>query len=131
MSKAGLRITMIGLGLPFGLGIILITFSRDATMLLIGRFLYGLSSGAFGLLVPSYTSETAEPRIKGAMGSLLVAMIITILASCGGTHAQEPKISLSYSDITPQLTVNTSQGISDFTSSIFNPSLLRSQSLIH
>ena len=77
MSKVGLRITMIGLGLPFGLGIILITFSRDATMLLIGRFLYGLSSGAFGLLVPSYTSETAEPRIKGAMGSILnVALVL-------------------------------------------------------
>ena len=76
MSKVGIRLTMIGLGLPFGLGILLITFSRDAAMLLIGRFLYGLSSGAFGLLVPSYTSETAEPRIKGAMGSLLNVAVV-------------------------------------------------------
>ena len=45
-------------------------------MLLIGRFLYGLSSGAFGLLVPTYTSETAEPRIKGAMGSLLNVAVV-------------------------------------------------------
>ena len=76
MAKLGIRMTMIGLGLPFGLGILLITFSRDVAMLLIGRFLYGLSSGAFGLLVPSYTSETAEPRIKGAMGSLLNVAVV-------------------------------------------------------
>ena len=67
---------MIGLGLPFALGILLITFSVDVTMLLFGRFLYGLSTGAFGLLVPSYTSETAEPRIKGAMGSLLNVAVV-------------------------------------------------------
>lgn len=76
MSKLGIRKTMIGLGLPFGIGIVLITFSKDVSMLLIGRFLYGLSSGAFGLLVPTYTSETAEPRIKGAMGSLLNVTVV-------------------------------------------------------
>ena len=68
--------TMILLGLPFGLGILLITFSTNVVMLLTGRFLYGLSSGAFGLLVPTYTSETAEPRIKGAMGSLLNLLVV-------------------------------------------------------
>ena len=46
-------------------------------MLFIGRLLYGFSSGAFGLLVPSYTSETAEPSIKGALGSLQ-QLIVTL-----------------------------------------------------
>ena len=38
----------------------LITFAEYVSMLFIGRLLYGFSSGAFGLLVPSYTSETGQ-----------------------------------------------------------------------
>ena len=76
MSKIGVKLTMISLGLPFALGILLLTFAQNAAMLLTGRFLYGLSTGAFGLLVPTYTSETAEPRIKGAMGSILNCVIV-------------------------------------------------------
>ena len=75
MSKIGVKLTMISLGLPFALGILLLTFAQNAAMLLTGRFLYGLSTGAFGLLVPTYTSETAEPRIKGAMGSILNCVV--------------------------------------------------------
>ena len=58
-------------------GILLITFAEYVSMLFIGRLLYGFSSGAFGLLVPSYTSETAEPAIKGALGSLQ-QLIVTL-----------------------------------------------------
>ena len=58
-------------------GILLITFADYVSMLFIGRLLYGFSSGAFGLLVPSYTSETAEPSIKGALGSLQ-QLIVTL-----------------------------------------------------
>ena len=76
MSKIGVKLTMISLGLPLALGILLLTFAQNAAMLLTGRFLYGLSTGAFGLLVPTYTSETAEPRIKGAMGSILNCVIV-------------------------------------------------------
>ena len=76
MSKIGIKWTMILLGLPLSLALLLLTFAKNTAMLLTGRFLYGLSSGAFGLLVPSYTSETAEPRIKGAMGSLLNVVMV-------------------------------------------------------
>ena len=70
MSKFGKKWTMISLGLPFAGGIILIMLAKNSAMLIIGRLFYGFSSGAFGLLAPSYTSETAEQSIKGALGSL-------------------------------------------------------------
>ena len=70
MGKIGKKWTMIALGFPLALGLLLLTFAEFVPMLFVGRFLYGFSGGAFGLLVPSYTSETAEPRIKGALGSL-------------------------------------------------------------
>ena len=63
MGKIGKKWTMIGMGAPFALGILLIMFAENSAMLIIGRLLYGFSSGAFGLLVPAYTSETAEQSI--------------------------------------------------------------------
>lgn len=77
MGWLGKKWTMISLGAPFALGILLITFAKNSAMLIIGRLLYGFSSGAFGLLVPSYTSETAEQSIKGALGSLQ-QLIVTL-----------------------------------------------------
>merc|ERR1719369_1083457 len=75
---------MILLSLPFTAGLIFIIcaeYAKDSyvgqskvtwamIMLFIGRLLTGLAGGAFGLLAPSYTSEIAEPTIKGALGSL-------------------------------------------------------------
>ena len=36
----------------------------------VGRILTGIGGGAFALAVPLYVSETAEVRIRGALGSL-------------------------------------------------------------
>lgn len=84
MPRIGQRWTMILLSLPFIAGLVFIIcaeYAKDSyigqsevtwamIMLFIGRLLTGLSGGAFGLLAPSYTSEIAEPSIKGALGSL-------------------------------------------------------------
>ena len=77
MGRLGKKWTMILLGIPFAAGILLIMFAKNSAMLIIGRLLYGFSSGAFGLLVPAYTSETAEKSIKGALGSLQ-QLIVTL-----------------------------------------------------
>ena len=83
MGKIGKKWTMIALGIPFATGVLLLTFAKNIPMLYIGRLLYGFSGGAFGLLVPSYTSEIAEPRIKGALGSLQ-QLIVTLGVLCVG-----------------------------------------------
>ena len=70
MPRIGKKWTMIILALPFIAGWVLIVFAVNAPMLYIGRLLTGFAAGAFGLLAPSYTSEIAEPNIKGALGSL-------------------------------------------------------------
>ena len=83
MGLIGKKWTMIAMGLPFALGVVLITFAKNVPMLFIGRLLYGFSGGAFGLLVPSYTSEIASPSIKGALGSLQ-QLIVTLGVLCVG-----------------------------------------------
>lgn len=90
MGKIGKKWTMIGMGAPFALGILLIMFAENSAMLIIGRLLYGFSSGAFGLLVPAYTSETAEQSIKGALGSLqqLIVTLGVLFVGVLGKYAE-------------------------------------------
>ena len=90
MGRIGKKWTMIGMGAPFALGILLIMFAENSAMLIIGRLLYGFSSGAFGLLVPAYTSETAEQSIKGALGSLqqLIVTLGVLFVGVLGKYAE-------------------------------------------
>jgi MFS family permease len=88
MPRLGKKWTMIILALPFIAGWLMIIFSVNAPMLYIGRLLTGFSAGAFGLLAPSYTSEIAEPSIRGALGSLqqLVATLGVLFVTVVGKY---------------------------------------------
>ena len=86
MSILGKKWTMIGMGLPFTLGILLIVFAQNPAMLITGRLLYG-SSGAFAVLVPAYTSETAEQSIKVMMMLMMIMMMMmSIKGALGSLH---------------------------------------------
>jgi len=43
---------------------------QNLPCLIIGRFLYGLASGAFSVFCPKYISETSPIEVKGQAGSL-------------------------------------------------------------
>ena len=88
MPRIGKKWTMISLSVPFIIGWILVTSSVNVAMLYIGRLLTGFSGGAFGLLAPSYSSEIAEPSIRGALGSLqqLVATFGVLFVTVSGKY---------------------------------------------
>lgn len=48
----------------------LITFIESFTFLLVGRFIYGLSSGIFSVYCPKFISEVAPVEINGPAGGL-------------------------------------------------------------
>lgn len=56
----GRKLTMLLLVIPFTLGWALVTFATNLSMLYIGRFLLGISGGAFCVTAPTYTGECDE-----------------------------------------------------------------------
>ena len=70
----GRRYTMMGLCVPMIIGGVLQTISRDIhwfPCMLIGRALTGIGSGIFTVLAPMYVSETAVPKLRGALSNML------------------------------------------------------------
>ena len=90
MSRFGKKWTMISLGVPFAIGIVMIMVAQSSVVLIIGRLLYGFASGSYALLVPSYTSELSEQSIKGALGSLqqLMATFGVLLVGILGKYLE-------------------------------------------
>lgn len=56
----GRKLTMLLLIIPFTLGWALVTFASNLSMLYVGRFLLGVSGGAFCVTAPTYTGEYNE-----------------------------------------------------------------------
>lgn len=69
MDYLGRKKTMLLLVPPFVLGWLLIAFATSFPMLLAGRFITGLTGGAFCVTAPTYTSEIAEDSIRGKVGT--------------------------------------------------------------
>ena len=88
MPKIGPKWTMISMSIPALIGFILLVLpdllddgeSDTVWLFYIGRILSGLGGGAFSLAAPSFVSEIAEPRIRGALGSLMQFQVTAGLA---------------------------------------------------
>ncbi|KAF7389254.1 hypothetical protein HZH66_010391 [Vespula vulgaris] len=83
----GRRISMLILTVPFTIGWLCIIFADSVTMFYIGRFITGLSGGAFCVTAPMYTAEIAESAIRGSVGSYfqLLLSVGILLAYLLGT----------------------------------------------
>ncbi|KMQ88790.1 facilitated trehalose transporter tret1-like protein [Lasius niger] len=78
----GRKTAMLLMVVPFTIGWLLIIFSNSVLMFYFGRFITGLSGGAFCVAAPLYTSEIAESEIRGTLGSYFQLMLtIGILIS--------------------------------------------------
>lgn len=78
----GRKIAMLLMVVPFTVGWLLIIFSNSTLMFYLGRFITGLSGGAFCVAAPLYTSEIAESEIRGTLGSYFQLMLtVGILSS--------------------------------------------------
>ena len=74
----GKKWTLISVSIPFMLGWLLLVLARNSAMLLVGRFITGFCGGMFVLAAPAYSSEIAETKYRGALGTMMQLMI-----SCG------------------------------------------------
>jgi len=78
----GRKTAMLLMVVPFTAGWLLIICSNSLLMFYFGRFITGLSGGAFCVAAPLYTAEIAESEIRGTLGSYFQLMLtIGILAS--------------------------------------------------
>lgn len=71
------RRSLVLLSVPFLAGWLLLLLVRSYAALLLGRLLTGLAGGAFVLAAPAYSAEIAEPRYRGALGSLMQLVLST------------------------------------------------------
>lgn len=71
----GRKTSMLVLVVPFTVGWVMIIWSQSVVMFYIGRFITGLSGGAFCVTAPLYTSETSEAAIRGSLGSYFQLML--------------------------------------------------------
>jgi sugar porter (SP) family MFS transporter len=70
------RTIMIG-AMIFAIGTIGCTFSPNATIFVISRTIVGIAVGATSATVPTYLSELAPSRVRGALSSLNQLMIVS------------------------------------------------------
>lgn len=71
----GRRMAMLLMVVPFCVGWLLIIFSNSLIMFYFGRFITGVSGGAFCVAAPLYTAEIAESSIRGTLGSFFQLML--------------------------------------------------------
>lgn len=70
MDLLGRKRSLIITEIPALLGWILITFAVDVRMIYAGRFFVGLGSGMVGAPARVYTSEVAQPHLRGMLTAL-------------------------------------------------------------
>lgn len=71
----GRKPAMLLLVVPFIIGWSLIIWSDSILMFYAGRFITGLSGGAFCVTAPMYTAEIGESNIRGRLGSYFQLML--------------------------------------------------------
>ncbi|XP_076637093.1 facilitated trehalose transporter Tret1-like isoform X5 [Colletes latitarsis] len=82
----GRKYAMLLMVIPFTIGWLLIILANSVSMFYIGRFITGISGGAFCVAAPMYTAEIAESSIRGSLGSyfqLLLTVGILLSYSLG------------------------------------------------
>lgn len=73
----GRKHSMLLMVVLFSLGWLLIIFANSVTMFCIGRFVTGLSGGAFCVAAPMYAAEIAEKEIRGTLGAYFQLLLTT------------------------------------------------------
>lgn len=68
---------MLLIAVPCFLGWMIISFAQNIAMIYAGRFITGFCGGAFTVAVPTYVSEITDERVRGALGTVMILMIVT------------------------------------------------------
>ncbi|WP_279581153.1 MFS transporter [Fodinicola feengrottensis] len=76
-DRLGRRQTIMLAAVIFALGTLGCTFAPNVTVLVISRFIVGIAVGCSSATVPTYLSELAPARIRGALSTLNQLMIVS------------------------------------------------------
>ncbi|WP_256680704.1 sugar porter family MFS transporter [Pseudomonas sp. LTJR-52] len=76
-DRLGRRRTIILVGIVFALGSILSAVSPNVTLLILSRFLLGLSAGSSTQIIPVYIAEVAPPQHRGKLVVLFQFMVVS------------------------------------------------------
>lgn len=71
----GRKLSMLSLIIPFTIGWALLIWPNGVEMMYAGRFMVGIAGGAFCVAAPMYTSEIAETKIRGSLGTFFQLMV--------------------------------------------------------
>ncbi|XP_018324447.1 facilitated trehalose transporter Tret1-2 homolog [Agrilus planipennis] len=71
VERFGRKPVIFGTSIPYIITWLLVAFSPNAAMLMVARFLAGITDGFLFCTMPMYLGEIAEPRIRGTIGSSL------------------------------------------------------------
>jgi len=74
-SFIGKKWSLVSLAIPFIGGWLMLVFAENTALLLVGRFITGFAGGAFVLAAPAYSSEIAETKYRGALGTMMQLMV--------------------------------------------------------
>lgn len=86
INAFGRKRSMLVMVVPFLAGWALVIWASSIEMLLVGRFLLGMSGGAYFVMAPMYIGEIAQKEIRGALGTyfqLMVTMGILLVYALG------------------------------------------------
>lgn len=82
LDRIGRKYVILLTSIPFIISWIMIAYARSLTILLVARYLAGISDGLICCSVPIYFGEIADPKIRGLLGSAVsVAWIFGILVT--------------------------------------------------
>nr|XP_003704545.1 PREDICTED: facilitated trehalose transporter Tret1-like [Megachile rotundata] len=68
-DNVGRKNTILAMIVPLTICWLFIIFANSVLMFYVGRFMGGISVGAFCVALPIYTTEIAEDKIRGSLGS--------------------------------------------------------------
>ncbi|CAG9769153.1 unnamed protein product [Ceutorhynchus assimilis] len=70
-GRIGKKATLLISALPILVAQVICIFAKSLEVFLVARFLMGVTTGAAWSLMPGYISEICEPKIRGALNSLI------------------------------------------------------------
>ncbi|KAJ2379679.1 hypothetical protein GGI05_006560, partial [Coemansia sp. RSA 2603] len=100
-EKWGRRGALLLNNAPFVLGPLLMAFSVSPSMLIVGRFVSGIGSGAAVVIAPMYLSEIAPVRFRGTLNllnqlSIVVGILITLTVGMLANEGPYWRVSVGF-----------------------------------
>lgn len=87
LDRIGRKLIILLTSIPFLLSWIMIAFANTSTLLMVARFIAGISDGLIFCSLPVYLAEIADPKFRGFIGSnitvanLFGVFIVNIIGS--------------------------------------------------